>query len=190
MATALEQAIEALLNEAKELAEEINVDSRIVDLKKKITALNTLEELQSQPKTSIGDLLDFGIAAPAASSVSGLSIEPDEFYGKEPLEAAKMYLRKRGKPASLADIVVGVKAGGGNPGPEGALRTSLTRSTYQIAKINEDLFGLVEFYGGGLKRGRSAKKKNGGDGDTDDRTEPEAPAPEAQDAIAWDEDKS
>jgi hypothetical protein len=61
-----------------------------------------------------------------------------------------MFLRKRGKPASLADIISGIKAGGGNPGPEGSLRTSLTRSTYQIAKINDDLFGLVEFYGDGL----------------------------------------
>ena len=157
MSEALEQAIEAVRNEAKALADQINGDSRIVDLKKKVKALNTLEELMSHPKTSIGDLLDLGIAVPVAGSIHDL--EPDEFYGKEPLEAAKLYLRKRGKPASLAEIIAGIRAGGGTPGPETALRTSLTRSTYQIAKINDDLYGLVEFYPGGLKRGRGTKKK-------------------------------
>jgi len=70
---------------------------------------------------------------------------------------------------------------------------SLTRSTCQIAKINDDLFGLVEFYPGGLKRGRSAKKKNGGDsGDTDAAQEEEAQAQtepqDAQEGITWDEE--
>jgi hypothetical protein len=136
-------------------------------------------------------LLDFGIAPQAPALTSG--IEPDEFYGKESLEAAKMFLRKRGKPASLAEIIAGIKMGGGNPGSENALKMSLTRSTYQIAKINDDLFGLVEFYPGGLKRGRSAKKKNGGDsGDTDAAQEEEAQAQtepqDAQEGITWDEE--
>jgi hypothetical protein len=163
MSEALERAIEELRREAMALADQIRDDPKISALKKKLTALNTLEDLESIPKTSFGDLLDFGIAPPITNpGVAGPSIEPDEFYGKESLEAAKLYLRKRQRPASLEEIIAGIKQGGGNPGSESALRVSLTRSTYQIAKINENLFGLVEFYGGSLKRGRGpAKKKNG-----------------------------
>jgi|SRR5579871_327859 len=171
MNDALAVAIDVIRKESKILADQIKDDPRIADLKKQITALNALEDLESLPRTSLGDLLDFGSGTSSASSSPGLSIEPDEFYGKEPLEAAKLYLRKRGKPASLAEIVAGIRSGGGNSGSEAGLRISLTRSTYQIAKINDDLFGLVDWYDK-LQRGRSTKKKNGADGvDTDEVSE-------------------
>jgi hypothetical protein len=48
--------------------------------------------------------------------------------------------------------------GGADAGNEEKLRMSLARSTWDMAKIGEDLFGLLEFYPH-IKRGR--KKKNG-----------------------------
>jgi hypothetical protein len=159
MASTLMLAIEQLRKEVKELADSIKGDPRISELLRRITALNTLEELESQDKTSLGGLLDFGAIAPVNHYTPAVTIEPDEFYRKDALEAAKLFLRKKGRPASLREIMDGIRSGGGNPGPEATLRTSLTRSTYQIAKVSEDFFGLVEFYE--AKRGR--RKKNEGD---------------------------
>jgi hypothetical protein len=58
---------------------------------------------------------------------------------------------------SFTDIVAGLRAGGCTQFDEDALRRSLIRSTYEIAKINDDLFGLVEFYPH-LKRGRRRRR--------------------------------
>jgi hypothetical protein len=157
MASTLMLAIEQLRKEVRELADSIKSDPRISELLRRITALNTLEELESQDKTSLGGLLDFGAIAPSNHYTTAVTIEPDEFYRKDALEAAKLFLRKKGKPASLREIMDGIRSGGGNPGQEATLRTSLTRSTYQIAKVSEDFFGLVEFYE--AKRGRRRKSE-------------------------------
>jgi hypothetical protein len=71
MDTAIDKAIEAILGEAMVLAEQLNSDPRMADLKRKITALNTLEDLMSRQRTSLGELLDIGVALPRALQSPG-----------------------------------------------------------------------------------------------------------------------
>jgi hypothetical protein len=87
----------------------------------------------------------------------GISVEPDEFVGLDALDAAKKFLKKPRKAVPFKDIVAAIRAGGGDPGSEQKLKVSLARSTWDIVKVGEDRFGLLEFYPH-IKRG---KKKNG-----------------------------
>ncbi len=160
MSDTLIAASEEVKRKIQDLAQQILQDERMAELKKLLTGLNTLEDLCSQPRTQMGTFFDFGPLE--SSSIS--AIKPDEFYGLEPVQAAKRYLRKIGKSASLRDIVSALKSGGCDPGNDRVFALSLARSTMEIAKIGDDLFGLVEFYPH-LKRERGPRKKKGnGDG--------------------------
>ncbi|HEY4258284.1 MAG TPA: hypothetical protein VGM66_13810, partial [Candidatus Udaeobacter sp.] len=115
-------------------------------------AINQLEDLAGQKRTSLAMVLNFGTAAeetPDAEQRSAIRVEPHEFYGLDALEAAKRYLHKVGpsrKSALFTDIVSAIKNGGGDPGNEDKLRLSLSRSTYEVAKIGDDRYGLLEFF--------------------------------------------
>ena len=78
----------------------------------------------------------------------------------------------------MAEIMSGIKSGGGETGSEDTLRLSLARSTVEIAKIGDDLCGLLEFFPH-IKRGRPGrKKKNGAKEDgapADTPSDPETP---------------
>jgi len=152
-------AIEELRSEVKALADEILTDPRLNEIKRRLTVLNGLEDLEAQPKTVLSTLFNFG----EGGKHSDLAIAPDEFHGKEPLDAAKRYLEKRGdageKSALFQDIVAAIRKGGGDPGNEEKLKVSLARSTWDVTKIGEDRFGLLKFFPE-IKRG--GKKKKGG----------------------------
>jgi hypothetical protein len=62
------------------------------------------------------------------------------------LEAAKRFIKKRGRACTLDEIVSGICAGGCQDVKEEELGKSLSRSTLEVAKVGEDLYGLVEFY--------------------------------------------
>jgi hypothetical protein len=158
MSETLIAAAEEVKRKIQDLAQQILQDERMAELKKLLTGLNTLEDLCSQPQSQMGSFFDFG--QPDAGSSN---IRPDEFYGLEPIQAAKRYLRKIGKSASIRDIVAALKSGGCDPGNDKAFALSLARSTMEIAKIGDDLFGLVEFYPH-LKRERGPRKKKGNGG--------------------------
>ena len=155
MNEALNNAIEELKKQVNSLTAQIIADGRMAELQKLLTALNTLEGLCGQSKTTLGEIFSFG---PVASVKPGIHVEPDEFVGLEPLEAAKRYLKKPKKAALIQDIVAAIRAGGGDPGNEEKLKVSLARSTWDVIKIGDDRFGLLEFYPH-IKRGK--KKKNG-----------------------------
>lgn len=167
------------------IADQIKSDPKISEACKLLQGLNALEDIGEQPHTTLGSILQFG-GEQSDAGIVARSIRPDEFYGLEPLEAAKRVLRKLGRSATMAEIMNGIKAGGGETGAEDSLRLSLARSTVEIAKIGDDLFGLLEFFPH-IKRGKPGrKKKNGtkeGDQPTDEDTGTEAPdAEEASDA--------
>ena len=160
MSEALMSAAEEVKKRALVLVQQIMHDGKMAELQKLVAGLNTLEELCGQPKTKVESLFGFTLAESPS-----LQIQPDEFYGLDPLEAAKQYLKKIGrsgsKSAAFLDIVAGIRSGGGDPGNEDRLRISLARSTYEVAKIGEDRYGLVEFFDH-IKRERSPKKKKNG----------------------------
>jgi hypothetical protein len=180
MSDTLIAASEEVKKKIQDLAQQILQDERMAELKKLLTGLNTLEDLCSQPQSQMGSFFDFG-----QSDAGSSNIRPDEFYGLEPIQAAKRYLRKIGKSASLRDIVAALKSGGCDPGNDKAFAVSLARSTMEIAKIGDDLFGLVEFYPH-LKRERGPRKKKGNGGAespmaTGDSASPEGSDDEAED---------
>lgn len=142
------------------IVESIKTDPRLESLKKLQSALNNLEAVAGVPKTSLSALLSFD-ADDSENVSTTLSVSPHEFFGLEPLEAAKKYLRKVGpvrKSAHISDIIRAIHDGGGDPGPEDKLRVSLARSTFEVAKIGEDRFGLLEYFPH-IKRGTPGRKK-------------------------------
>jgi hypothetical protein len=169
MTTKMMDAIDELRSEVKDLAEGILKDPRLNEIKRRLTVLNGLEDLSSQPKTALSALFNFG----GVASETDIVIEPDEFHGKEALDAAKRYLKKRGsagdKSALFQDILAAIRRGGGDPGNEDKLKVSLAKSTWDVTKIGEDRFGLLEFFPD-IKRG--AKKKKPGNGDSVPQDEP------------------
>jgi hypothetical protein len=162
-------AIEATRRELENLVEEIKSDPRLGSIRKLHGAINQLEDLAGQPRTSMAALLDFGITDEGGvpDAEQQLRVEPHEFYGLDALEAAKKYLKKVGpirKSALFSEIVSAIRSGGGDPGPDDKLRLSLSRSTFEVAKIGDDRYGLLEFFPH-VKRGSPGRKKKGeGDG--------------------------
>lgn len=102
--------------------------------------LGVLEELCHMPKTELTSLL--GLDASNTPAVGKY-----EFAGQPPLEAAKKYLRKiaaQQKAASLDEIIAGLEKGGLTGVKRDELRISLSRSTFEIYKVSDDVYGLVE----------------------------------------------
>lgn len=113
--------------------------------------LIALEDTCGLPKTSLAELFDLQ---------EKVQVRPTEFYGLEPLDAAKKYLYKKGADgAAFPEIVIAIRSGGCElrPSEEPTLRTSLSRSTLDVAKISDDLYGLLEFFPH-VKRGGRKKK--------------------------------
>jgi len=165
MSNHLDVAIDATRQELEVLVSELKADPRLASIRKLHTAMNQLEDLANHPRTSIASLLDFGISDSdtPSSEERSLSVQPHDFFGLEPLEAAKRYLKMVGpirKSALFTEILSAIRAGGGDPGPEDKLRLSLSRSTYEVAKIGDDRYGLLEFFPH-VKRGTPGRKKKG-----------------------------
>jgi hypothetical protein len=93
---------------------------------------------------------------------TGSPIRPDEFFGEEPLEAAKRFLRRVGHAMQFEEIAESVQAGGA--AIRGAdwrerLEISLKRSPYQVITVSDGTYGLAEFYTEDqLKRFRGTKR--------------------------------
>lgn len=150
MTNPIQTAADDLKRQLAEKVEAMKSLPAMAEVLKLQQALNALEDVLAVQRTSLAEVfgLDAGVNVP---------IRSDEFYGLSALDAAKKYLKKRGEARPLKEIIEAIRSGGGQPGSETDLRESLSRSTYQIAKVGQDLYGLVEFYPN-LKRG---KKKGG-----------------------------
>jgi hypothetical protein len=129
------------------------------EIKKLYQGLGTLEELSGMEKTDLGALL--GIAGEAGGT-SGAFIGKYEFVADSPLEAAKKYLRKiatkQQKAASLDELMDALVRGGLSKINRDDLRISLGRSTTEIYKAGEDIYGLLESFPN-VRRGSPGRKK-------------------------------
>lgn len=150
MSDAITLAITEVRKQLEEKTAELRASPELAELLKLLHALNTLEELAGQEQTSLINVLGL-------QNSNGIAIRSDEFYELQPLQAAKKYLKKRGEARPLAEIIEGIRKGGGRVDSEDELRMSLSRSTYEIAKVGHDLYGLVEFYPH-VRRGAKRKK--------------------------------
>lgn len=115
-------------------------------------ALNTLEGLLKESRTSLGELFNL---APEGNS-STVKVRFDEFVGLTALDAAKRYLKKCADARPFQEIVKAIAEGGGKIGDEEDIRTSLSRSTLDIIKIG-DRYGAIEKYPH-IKRGSKKRK--------------------------------
>ncbi len=156
----LREAAKTIREQIDQKVAAIKSDPVMMDVLKLQTALNTLEGLMGEPSTSLAHL--FGMQDEASTAM-----RPDEFYGLSALDAAKKYLEKRGEARPFNEIVEAIRAGGGKVESEEDLKLSLARSTYEVAKVNENTYGLVKFYAH-VKRGRKRKgESEAQDADTD-----------------------
>jgi hypothetical protein len=148
------KTVSELRQQLDEKVADIKSDERMEDILKIHKTIVTLEELAEVPVTSLGDVFGF--------TESNVTIRRDEFYGLTPLEAAKRFIKKRGRACTLDEIAKGIQSGGCHDFKEEDLGESLSRSTLAIAKVGNELYGLVEFYPH-IKRERKRKstEKNG-----------------------------
>lgn len=148
------KAVSELRQQLDEKVEEIKRDGRMSEVLKLYKSIVTLEELAEVPVTSLADVFGF--------TESNVAIRCDEFFGLKPVEAAKRFIKKRGRACTVEEIANGIRSGGCQDFRDDELGLSLSRSTMEIAKVGDNLYGLVEFYPT-IKRERKKRStdKNG-----------------------------
>ena len=169
MSEELSGAIAALKRRALEHVAALKSQPDMVELLKLHSALNALEGICIFPPTSVSALFGLDTSA-GVQEMSRPFVSPGEFLGMPPLTAAKLYLKKRDKkPASFAEILEGLEAGSCEVSNKEKLRVYLGRSTFEIAKLNDDSFGLLEWYPNEKeKRAWGGKKRASNNQQTDD----------------------
>lgn len=154
MADALESAVADLKGKIAEQVTALQAETSWREIQRLHAGLNALEEICKLPKTPLATVLGIG-------SEHKPAIKPYEFAGQPPLEAAKQYLRKIApdqKAASLDEILAALESGSLKANKDD-LRISLSRSTTEIYKTGEDIYGLVENFPH-IKRGTPGRKRS------------------------------
>lgn len=171
MSDALENAVIDLKGKISERIALLKDDDNWRELQRLYSGLGVLEELCKLPKTDLGSLLEI------SGSDASPKIDKFQFVADTPLDAAKKYLRMiapKQKAASLDEIVAALLTGG-RTADRNELRLSLSRSTTEIYKAGEDIYGLLESFPQ-IKRGTPGRKKSAnGTAPAPDVGAPEAP---------------
>lgn len=131
--------------------------AKLGEVRRILNLINTLEESYGQTKTTLSELGEnsqieaqgTALPPPLAPGRHTREVRLDEFLGDQPLIAAKKYLKRVGHAVPFDEIASAIQRGGaairGSDWREN-LQTSLIRSTFDIVKIQEGVFGLTEFY--------------------------------------------
>jgi hypothetical protein len=154
MADALENAVVDLKGKIAEQVIALQAEASWREIQRLHTGLNALEDICKLPRTELAAVLGIG-------SIDRPTIKPYEFAGLPALDAAKQYLRKiapNQKAASLDQILTGLESGNLKANRD-ELRISLSRSTTEIYKTGEDIYGLVENFPH-IKRGTPGRRKS------------------------------
>jgi hypothetical protein len=154
MPDALENAVIDLRGKIAEQVATLQAEASWREIRRLHAAINALEDIREMPRTDLASIL--GIGAEDRPKISKY-----EFAGLPPLEAAKQYLRKiapNQKAASLDEIVTALESGNLKANRD-ELRISLSRSTTEIYKTGEDIYGLVENFPH-IKRGTPGRKRS------------------------------
>lgn len=137
MSNDLSAAVESLYNELNSILE------RATEIKKTINNLSALMG-KPQPFTDVE----------AASYRGGLSIRPDQFFGKSLATAVREYLKFRGQACTAQEIYEGLRTGGYEFPKDWTLKYQLRNLTISLSKNRKDFvyvkssnaYGLWEFY--------------------------------------------
>lgn len=138
------------------------LSSKWGELVRLLAVINSIEDDCGAPRTNLHDLslagapLEGGDTAsqappkvPIVRGAGGVSqIRPDEYLGQDPLVAAKKYIERVGHSVAFDEIAEAVQRGGAGVKGEWRkkLETGLIRSTADVVKIRDGIFGLVKFY--------------------------------------------
>jgi hypothetical protein len=143
-----------------------DVQPHVTSIRDSLAMINMIETKYGVPATTMFELLahlggddqptaNAPVDRPAggqagAGPLRRVSIRPDQFLGQQPLDAAKAYLALVNSASTIDDIAEAVRQGGAAtpPGPKwrDTLETSLIRSTSDVIKVRDGVFGLVKFY--------------------------------------------
>jgi len=177
---ALKAKVEAKEEESAPLRQQLAAkDAEINPLREMVNAL--CKEAGLPPAYTIQ-----GAGAVKEEGAPKLKFRPDQFYNKELSQAAVEFLTAKKSanpgdaptPATVDEIYEAVTkhgytfTGTNLSNNKVSLKTALTRNTAQIAKINDELYGLRAWYG------MRAKYKKTSDADKDEVIE-DAPQPSA-----------
>ena len=168
MSDAVLAAIEELREQLAISIDAIKEDPKMAEILKLHSALNTMEKLRSLPETSL---------ASAFALEPTTMVQAGEFYGLSALKAAKAFLKKKGKAAHFDEIVSAIREGGALIPSKDKLRVSLGRSTFEIAKVGPEHYGLLEFYPH-LKPGKRGKGSESGQAEDETSEAEDAAKPE------------
>lgn len=158
MSIELEKAIESLYGELE------NINKRAIEIKKNVNSLSALMQ-KTQPFTD----------AEMATGSSGVSVYPDQFFGKGLATAVKEYLKMRGRASTPQEILDALVAGGfefvGGSDEKYRLRNlsiSLSKNRNDFCYVKtSNAYGLWEFYPD-KKRERTKNQKE----ETEETVEP------------------
>jgi len=77
-------------------------------------------------------------------------IRADQYFRKSITVAAQEFLKQKGSAATLTEIIDALKNGGCDVGavPLRNVKISLAKNSRIFAQVNDETFGLWEFYGG------------------------------------------
>lgn len=170
MSDAYRIALEQARQDLQDKVNEIKATPLMADILALHQTLNGLECLLKQSRTSLGDVFNLGSSDADATA----AIRFDEFVGLSTLESAKKYLKKRRDARPFQEILDAIKQGGGKVESEEELRSSLTRSTMDIVKI-QDRFGAIENYPHIKRGGKSKKKVSEANGQPTEAASPQSP---------------
>lgn len=150
--SSFDETIEKLKEEIEGHIAKLKGSDAWADAEKLYRALGTIEELAATPKTTLAELFGF------ADANSGATVTPGEFMGMDAVAAAKLYMEKKKAIASTLDeILDALQKGGAQQVGRDALRTSLSRSTWDLQKApGQDLYTLVKYLPH-VKRGKGKK---------------------------------
>jgi len=136
------------------------VVAKINEARRLLAAINTLEDLLGATKTTLSDLSgglpgqesgpgETPMVTVNSPRLSANHVRPDEYLGDDPVKAAKKYIQRVGRAVHIDEITEAINKGGaaikGSDWREKLLK-SLTRSTYDVVKVQEGTFGLLSFY--------------------------------------------
>ncbi|MBF0635445.1 MAG: hypothetical protein HQK85_12395, partial [Nitrospinae bacterium] len=145
MRDAVMASIEAAKLALEGKIDEIKNNPLMLEVLKIHHGLNSMEDLIGERRTTLSEIFKMD-SEQGEPSPKPLLTRPDEFFSLDPVEAAKKFLRKKGHALHFNEIVRGIKAGGCSIPSEEKFRTTLGRSTFVFAKIDENHYGLLDFY--------------------------------------------
>lgn len=113
--------------------------------------------------TQIGDEPMFPADSDDISSIGPLS--PDEYYGKSPIQASRMYLERKTKPATVEEILSALERGGFDFEAQKwkeklrlkNLAISLSKNTSVFHRVPSGAWGLKKWYPDKVTVGKNGK---------------------------------